>query len=100
MATIHIGDSVKSIGGCAFQHCTALASIHLPNSVSSIGWYAFWGCDSLQWIHVSRWLGDQWCLGLGDGVEIRIDRRDLEKNLSAFQKAAMQMLKMDKLFLL
>ena len=42
-----IPNSVTSIGGSAFSHCSGLTSITIPNSVSSIGSGAFKGCRGL-----------------------------------------------------
>lgn len=46
--TIHIPDSVETIGSSAFSNCVALHEISLPESVTSIGNHAFWGCTSLS----------------------------------------------------
>lgn len=45
--TYIIGDSVNSIGDCAFYGCTGLTSITISDSVTSIGSAAFNGCSSL-----------------------------------------------------
>ena len=42
-----IPNSVTSIGGYAFSHCSSLASVTIPNSVTSIGDGAFFSCSSL-----------------------------------------------------
>lgn len=44
---VTIGNSVKSIGGCAFAYCTGLTSIEIPDSIISIGGSAFYGCSGL-----------------------------------------------------
>ena len=36
-----LGNSVTSIGACAFSSCTSLTSVTIPNSVTSIGDGAF-----------------------------------------------------------
>ena len=41
------GSQLKSIGGDAFEGCSALQSIELPSSLTSIGDYAFRDCISL-----------------------------------------------------
>ena len=51
LASIHIPDSVTSIGDCAFYKCTSLASIHIPDSVTSIGDWSFYSCISLTSVH-------------------------------------------------
>ncbi|MDA7536270.1 leucine-rich repeat protein [bacterium] len=43
-----IPNSVTSIGGSAFGHCTGLTSITIPDSVTSIGKNAFYGCSGLN----------------------------------------------------
>ncbi|MGN0636162.1 MAG: leucine-rich repeat domain-containing protein, partial [Acutalibacteraceae bacterium] len=42
-----IPDSVTSIEGDAFSHCTNLTSVTIPDSVTSIGDYAFYWCKGL-----------------------------------------------------
>ena len=42
-----IPNSVTSIGGYAFSHCTGLTSITIPNSVTNIWEYAFFSCTDL-----------------------------------------------------
>ena len=43
-----IGESVKSIGSCAFEDCRTLLSVKIPNSVKEIGKHAFHNCVSLM----------------------------------------------------
>ena len=52
MTSIHLPDSVTTIGNYAFWDCTSLASIHLPKSLTSIGNEAFSKCYSLTSIHL------------------------------------------------
>ena len=52
LTTIHIPDSVTSIGDRAFFGCNTLTSIHIPNSVTSIGDGAFYNCEDLTSIHI------------------------------------------------
>ena len=47
VTALTLGDSVTSIGNCAFRHCSSLTSIEIPDSVTSIGSYAFYLCSSL-----------------------------------------------------
>ena len=51
--TIVIEDGVGSIGGRAFENCTALKTIYIPESVESIGDQAFIGCNSLTDVYYS-----------------------------------------------
>ena len=45
-----IPNSVTSIGGHAFYHCSGLTSITIPNSVTSIGGSAFSYCQTLRFV--------------------------------------------------
>ena len=47
LTSVVIGSSVTSIGDCAFQDCTSLTSVSIPDSVTSIGDSAFEECDLL-----------------------------------------------------
>ncbi len=49
---VTIPNSVTSIGGAAFQNCSALESIDIPNSVTSIGSSAFQACSALRSIDI------------------------------------------------
>ena len=51
LATINIGDIVKTIPNAFISGCTGLTSITIPNSVTSIGDYAFYNCTGLTKIH-------------------------------------------------
>ena len=44
---IIIGDGIITIGGRAFNSCSALTSVTIPNSVTTISDHAFGGCRSL-----------------------------------------------------
>jgi hypothetical protein len=44
---IVLPDSLKTIGGSAFQSCTSLTSVTIPSSVTTIGGAAFLNCTSL-----------------------------------------------------
>ena len=46
--SIEIGDSVASIGRCAFYNCKSLTSITIPQAVASIGESAFYWCTKLK----------------------------------------------------
>lgn len=45
--SVSFGNSIKSIGECAFWDCVLLKSLTLPNSLTSIGANAFYNCLSL-----------------------------------------------------
>ena len=47
MMSVIIPDSVKEIGGDAFNGCISLKSVSIPNSVTKIGFSAFSACKSL-----------------------------------------------------
>lgn len=47
-----IGNSVTSIGSCAFEDCSSLTSVTIGNSVTSIGNKAFSGCSSLIYVTI------------------------------------------------
>ncbi len=42
------GDSVTSIGTCAFEDCSSLSNITLPSKLKTLGTGAFKGCSSIQ----------------------------------------------------
>ena len=52
MASVTIGNSVTSIGKCAFYGCSGLTSVTIPNSVTSIRQGAFGSCSGLTSIKV------------------------------------------------
>ena len=52
LTSIHIPNSVTSIGNNAFSECKNLTSIHIPDSLTSIGDRAFWNCEDLTSIHI------------------------------------------------
>ena len=52
--------SVTSIGGSAFEDCSALTSVTIPNSVTSIGYGAFNGCSALTNVYYNGSVAD-WC---------------------------------------
>ena len=51
LTSVHIPESVTSIGDSAFYGCTSLTSIYIPESVTSIG-DAFYGCTSLTSVYI------------------------------------------------
>ena len=52
LTSIHIPDSVTNIEEYAFYHCTSLTSVHIPDSVTTIRKMAFWECTSLTSVHI------------------------------------------------
>jgi len=54
LTSVHIPNSVVSIGSDAFWACDGLTSIMIPESVTGIGERAFGACDSLTEIVVSE----------------------------------------------
>ncbi len=52
LASVTIGNSVKSIGGSAFAYCTRLTSVTIPDSVTGIGARAFQYCTGLTSITI------------------------------------------------
>ena len=51
-----IGESVTSLGNCAFAYCSALREIFIPASVVSIGDYCFRECTSLTGVGMKEGL--------------------------------------------
>ena len=64
VSSVVIGDSVTSIGKCAFSYCEGLTSVTIPDSVKSIGYEAFYNTgyynDELNWekdvLYIGNWL--------------------------------------------
>ena len=52
LTSLTIGNSVTSIGACAFFDCSGVTSIEIPESVTSIGSAAFSGCSGLTSIEI------------------------------------------------
>ena len=52
LTSVHIPESVTSIGERAFYYCTSLTSIYIPEGVTSIGDYTFESCYSLTSAHI------------------------------------------------
>ena len=59
--TVVIGDSVTSIGACAFYNCTGLTSVTIPDSVTSIGEAAFYSTGVYN--NSSNWENDVLYIG-------------------------------------
>ena len=51
---VKIPDSVKNIGGHAFENCTGLTSVTIPNGVTAIGDEAFYNCTCLESVTIPR----------------------------------------------
>ena len=54
ITSVIIGDSVTSIGSCAFEYCRSLTSVTIPDSVTSIKDRAFADCDSLSSVTIGN----------------------------------------------
>lgn len=54
LASVSIGDSVKTIGVSAFAYCYGLKSITIPDNITTIGTYAFSKCTALTDITIGR----------------------------------------------
>lgn len=52
LQSVTMEEGVTSIGQSAFSNCKSLTSIQIPDSVASIGQGAFFGCSSLKEIHI------------------------------------------------
>ena len=52
--------SVTSIGGSAFEDCSALTSVTIPNSVTNIDAFAFLDCSALTNVYYNGSVAD-WC---------------------------------------
>ena len=60
---IIIGDGITTIGGIAFENCSALTSVTIPNSVTTIGYSAFENCSSLTSVTIPNSVTE-----IGDGA--------------------------------
>lgn len=59
---VHLPESLRSIGGGAFNGCTLLKEVHLPESLKSIGGSAFSGCTLLKEVVIPdavKYIGSQ-----------------------------------------
>lgn len=54
IVTIHIGDSVTSLGRYAFSECGQIEHVVIPDNVKVIGDYAFYNCTYLKSVVVSN----------------------------------------------
>lgn len=54
ISPIYEGLPVKAIANSAFEGCTDLATVHLPESITTLGDAAFNGCQSLQGIFLGK----------------------------------------------
>ena len=87
LSSIHIPDNVTSIGKLAFCDCKNLTSIHIPDSVKNIGDGAFSGCNNLNSIHIPdnvTSIGDSAFWGCGNLFSIHIPDSVTSIGKSAF----------------
>ena len=56
ITSVVIPDTVKEIGGRAFEFCTSLQSVTMGEGVQEIGNYCFYGCTSLESINLTSGL--------------------------------------------
>lgn len=61
LTTVDFGSGITSIGGHAFQKCSALAEINIPDSVAEVCDYAFCGCTNLNNLDLGSGV-----IGIGD----------------------------------
>jgi hypothetical protein len=71
--TVHIPDSVTTIGDSAFISCTSLTNVTIPNSVTTIGDSAFISCSNLasitfQGLVAPTTVGSHWIEGTPVGL--------------------------------
>lgn len=52
--SVFIPNTLKSIGGAAFDSCGNLSSINIPDSVLEIGEWAFYNCNSLRTLIIPK----------------------------------------------
>lgn len=48
-----LGNTLNSIGHCAFANCSSLVEVSIPEGITSIGDYAFYDCDNLLSVKIS-----------------------------------------------
>lgn len=53
---LHIPDTVKTIGECAFTACKNLKTLTLSNNLETIGWHAFTACSALEGVQIPKTL--------------------------------------------
>ncbi|MBQ7012704.1 MAG: leucine-rich repeat domain-containing protein [Oscillospiraceae bacterium] len=56
LETVHLPDTVTSIGEEAFTDCRSLASLNIPDSVTEIGDRCFYRCESLEMVSLPQCL--------------------------------------------
>ena len=67
---IHLPNTIKSIGYCAFENCASITEITIPSSVTSMGNTAFIGCSSLaKVIYRSNAFPDKGTLFKGSSIK-------------------------------
>lgn len=53
LATVQMGNNVKSVGYYAFSECP-ITSIIIPDSATSLGFCAFYGCENLKTVYIGQ----------------------------------------------
>ncbi len=86
-----IGDSVSSIGSCAFYGCSGMTSLTIPNSITSIGNHAFHGCSGMTSLTIPNSvtsIGDGAFYGCSGLTSITLSNRLQEIGEVSFESCA------------